>query len=131
MDTITQREYSVIYDRNLSIKYGGQRFVIVDAQTKDVLDNAQGYGYKSAQNAHAAWSYKIKTPAQRKARAAAKRAVSKWQKKHPDIMEDIEDLHLQAFKLGEKVTSADVKDLLRGRGIDIDALPFSIRDLMR
>lgn len=131
METIAQREYSVIYDHNLSIKYGGKRFVIVDAKTKEVLDSAQGYGYKSAQNAHAAWSYKTKTPAQRKARAAAKRAVIKWQNEHPDIMEDIEDLYLQAFKLGEKVTFANVKDLLRGRGVDVDALPFSIRDLMK
>lgn len=131
MDTITQQEYSVVYDRNLSIKYGGQRFVIVDAKTKEVLDNAQGYGYKSAKNAYAAWSYKTRTPAQRKAKAEAKRAVDKWLKEHPDIEEDLADLNFQAAKLGMRVTSTDVKDFLIKRGIDAEVLPFSIRDLMK
>lgn len=33
------------------------RFVIVDDETGEVLDNAQGYGYKSAQNAYRGWNY--------------------------------------------------------------------------
>ena len=35
-----------------------RRFQIVDAETGEVLDDAQGYGYKSPQKAHAAWGYK-------------------------------------------------------------------------
>ena len=34
------------------------KFVVVDVDTWEVLDNAQGYGYKTKQKAMAAWNYK-------------------------------------------------------------------------
>ena len=34
------------------------RFAIIDADTGEILDDANGYGYKSKQNAMRAWNYK-------------------------------------------------------------------------
>ena len=36
---------------------GEDRWVIIDEQTGEILDDAQGYGYKSAQKAHAGYAY--------------------------------------------------------------------------
>jgi len=44
------------------------RYVIVDDETGEVLDDAQGYGYKSVQNAYRGWSYKSKSKKQQKHR---------------------------------------------------------------
>lgn len=35
-----------------------RRWCIVDAETGELLDDAQGYGYKTIKKAHAAWNYK-------------------------------------------------------------------------
>lgn len=32
------------------------RYIIVNPDTSEILDDAQGYGYRSPQKAHAAWS---------------------------------------------------------------------------
>lgn len=34
------------------------RYIIVDAETGEILDDAQGYGYKTKQNAYKCWGYK-------------------------------------------------------------------------
>ena len=47
----------VVESKTLSGPYD-RRFVVVAEETGNVLDDAQGYGYKSKQKAMAAWSYK-------------------------------------------------------------------------
>ena len=37
-----------------------KRFVIIDANTGELLDDAQGYGFKTAQKAYASYGYKSK-----------------------------------------------------------------------
>ena len=39
-----------------------ERFIIVNIETGEVLDDAQGYGYKTAVNAYKAYGYKAKRP---------------------------------------------------------------------
>ncbi|HJX20726.1 MAG TPA: hypothetical protein VJ454_07005 [Steroidobacteraceae bacterium] len=39
-----------------------KRYVVVDEATGEVVDDAQGCGYKSAQNAHRAHAYKSMPP---------------------------------------------------------------------
>lgn len=34
------------------------RYIIVDSVTNTVLDDAQGYGYRTPQKAYACWKYK-------------------------------------------------------------------------
>ena len=40
--------------------YDERRFRIVSAETGEVLDDAQVYGYKTMQKAYAAWAYKTR-----------------------------------------------------------------------
>ena len=56
---MTKRNVIAVEDKSLSTEYK-KRYVIVDKDTGEILDTAQGYGYKSAQNAYAAYSYKTK-----------------------------------------------------------------------
>lgn len=57
MSETKKRNVKVVESKTLSSRYD-RRFVIVDEETENVLDDAQGYGYKSKQKAMAAWSYK-------------------------------------------------------------------------
>ena len=57
--------YTVIQIPNPSgkVKANGKdkyRYIVVDSETGDILDNAQGYGYKSENNAHKGYWYKLK-----------------------------------------------------------------------
>ena len=49
--------YKVIKSENLSSAYE-ERYVIVCKETNEILDDAQGYGYKTKQRAHASYAYK-------------------------------------------------------------------------
>lgn len=55
MSETKKRNVKVVESKTLSSRYD-RRFVIVDEETENVLDDAQGYGYKSKQKAMAAWS---------------------------------------------------------------------------
>lgn len=48
-----------VESNTLSTPYD-HRYVIVDNETGEIIDNAQGYGYKSKRNAYAAYGYKRK-----------------------------------------------------------------------
>lgn len=101
------------------------RYVIIDADTGEVLDDAQGYGYKSAQKAHAAWSYKQKPKKQRIAEANQKKRIKKWLEKHSDIEDSIDQMYLYAYKDNIEVQKSDIEELLRDEGV-LDALPVSL-----
>ena len=50
-------QYEAQYAGYLSQWYD-PRYVIVDTSTGEIVDDAQGYGYKSEQKAYACFSYK-------------------------------------------------------------------------
>lgn len=54
------KPYKIIESKTLSLPYES-RFVIADAKTGEVLDDAQGYGFKSVQAAELAAEYKLGT----------------------------------------------------------------------
>lgn len=101
------------------------RYVVIEESTGKVLDDAQGYGYKSAQNAHAAWEYKSASKSTKKKRADKKRRVEKWVREHQSVMDDLEEEQLYAFKDDE---DPDVKAFFAQRGVE---LPFTVADLMK
>ena len=105
-----------------------KRYVVVDEATGEIVDDAQGYGYKSAQNAHRAHAYKSMPPKKKRQRDAAKRQVQRWCAQHPEFMQHVEQSMFDAMKDGQNVTEADVRVILAEHGLE---LPFSVKDLMR
>jgi hypothetical protein len=105
-----------------------KRYVVVDEATGEVVDDAQGYGYTSAQNAHRAHAYKSMPPKKKRQRDAAKRQVKRWCAQRPEFMQHVEQSMLYAMKDGQNVTEADVRAILAEHGLE---LPFSVKDLMR
>lgn len=63
--------------------YDERRFQIVSAETGEVLDDAQGYGYKTMQKAYAAWAYKTRDKTKDKEKKEKDRTVRKWMREHP------------------------------------------------
>lgn len=73
----------VVVSPTLSEDYD-RRYVVVDATTGAIVDDAQGYGYKTAQNAHRAHAYKSVSPAKKSQREAIKKSVRRWRVEHSD-----------------------------------------------
>jgi len=77
MSDMTAAAVKVVVSAALSYRFD-KRYVVVDGATGEVVDDAQGYGYKSAQNAHRAHAYKSMAPKKKRQRDAAKRQVQRW-----------------------------------------------------
>ncbi|BBX95905.1 hypothetical protein [Mycobacterium lacus] len=105
-----------------------RRYVIVDAATGGIVDDAQGYGYKTAQNAHRAHAYKSMPPKKKRRRDAAQRQVRRWCAAHPLFMRHVEQSMFYALKDGLNLTEADVRAMADEHGVE---LRFSVKDLMR
>ena len=117
----------VVVSASLSSSYD-RRYVVVDEATGEVLDDAQGYGYKTAQNAHRAHAFKSMSPKNKRQRDAAKRRVQRWCGQHPEVVQHLEQSTFYAMGDGENVTAADVRVILAEHGLE---LPFPVEDLMK
>lgn len=110
--------------------YTETRYIIIDAETGETLDDAQGYGYKTAANAHRAWAYKKKPKKQRKAQDKRKKAIKKWLDENPEAEGEIETMFLYAYKEEVAVRKDDLKNLLEEKGL-MEELPFSVDALWK
>jgi hypothetical protein len=95
------------------------RLQVCDASGK-ALDDAQGYGYKSAEAAHRAWHYKQN----RETIEARNQKIYRWRKEHKEFLDVLESMFFVAYKEGEDVKASDVEELLRRDGIDPASLGF-------
>jgi hypothetical protein len=62
------------------------RFCIVSTETGEVLDDAQGYGYKTAQKAYAAYAYKTRDKSKDKEKRIRKERIRQWMKEHKSFV---------------------------------------------
>ena len=101
------KSYKSIRSDSLSSAYD-PRFVIVDVSTGEVLDDAQGYGYKSAQKAYAAWSYKTRSPEKK----AKMERIEEWLCRNKRFTSRLEQCAFYAFEDMVEMTSKDVAAVL-------------------
>lgn len=107
---------------------GNPRYILIDADTGEVLDDAQGYGYKTQRKAHAAYSYKTLSAEQRRQKAVVRRKVRDWLERRPQIQDQLLSLALRAELDHRTLENADVQNLLAQFGYR--QLDFGIEDLL-
>ena len=122
------RKYEVSYSESLSSNYE-PRYVVIDTETGEIVDDAQGYGYKSKQNAYKAWTYKSKVKNPKKHKAEVKKKVTEFKKEHKGLMKRLEDMMFYAFKDNEELTNKDIEHFLKENGIE--GLSFTINQLLK
>lgn len=88
------------------------RFIVIDAESGKVLDDAQGYGYKTAQKAIVAfkWKHDKKVQAWRK----KKKKIKKWLEENPEFDNELEGMLFQTQKAayqGFDDAKLDVEDI--------------------
>lgn len=112
--------------------YSETRYRIVDTETGEILDDAQGYGYKSAKKAYAAWSYKNRTPQQKAKEKSDKEMVRKWCKENKEIVNTLSQFALEItmgkWAPDDKFDEKFVENFMKESDIE---LPFSAKTLLK
>lgn len=99
------------------------RYVIVDTQEGKIVDDANGYGYKSITSAKRAWGYKSQTPAERSEQLNRYRQILKWMDEHQDTVGFILDGIFYALKEHREVEPSEIEPY-------IDTTKFTAQQFM-
>ena len=83
------------------------RYVIVDSSTGKIIDDANGYGYKSKQSAYKAGYYKLN----RKKIESNKRIVKSFLKSHKDFADNVEWAMFDDLKCNEEFTIEELVEI--------------------
>lgn len=112
---------------------GDNRYVIVDTETGEILDDAQEFGYKTAHKAYAAYGYQHRDKSQDGKKAQKKRQVRQFCKSHQAFVDDLEDVafHIAKGSYGPEITfnAKAVKQLFKANGYT--DLPFTAGEFLR
>jgi hypothetical protein len=128
-----ERTWKVIESKELSEDSWNKRYVVVDIETGEVLDNAQGYGYKSVQKAYAGYGYKTRDKSKDAEKAEKHRIIQNWCKEHKSFVRDLEDyaFHIWKGSYGpdEKFNAELVRKMFNNYGYT--DLPFTAGEFLR
>ena len=124
-------EITVIKSEKLSSRYD-ERFIVVEAETGEILDDANGYGYKSVRNARAAWSYKTRDKSKDAEREAKRKKIRAWMKEHRDFVSVIDQYAFEMAKGSwdpdDEINAKFIKQMLKEWNLKPD---FTAGDLLR
>lgn len=108
------------------------RYVVVDKDTGEVLDNAQGYGYRTVQAAYKAWAYKTRDRSKDKEKAQRRKEIRSWMKKHKGFVEAMDTFAFEIAKgswgAEDKFDAKFVKKMLKDNGLAPD---FTAGELLK
>lgn len=96
----------------------------------NMVDDAQGYGYKSARNAHVGYHY-TRHPDKIRANKKLKQRVHRWCDQHADIDAIIDVYLFDTLKNGEKLSAVEEKALFEGLTENLPSIPFSAADYFK
>lgn len=95
------------------------RYIIVDADTGEVFDNAQGYGYKTKQKAMAAFNYSKRSKDEFTKEKETKEKVREFLKTHKSFVNILESIAFDELKCGGKLTPKMVEQVIKAEHIEL------------
>lgn len=102
----------------------GDRFIIVERETNNVIDDAQGYGFKTKDGAYKAAYYKLN----QKSIIHKQRVVNNFLENHPEFNWQLCDLMMDAAKFNGSVQPEMVEQLASELS---QVLPYSGEEFLR
>lgn len=104
-------KYNAVKSKKLS-RYTDKRYVMINVESGEVVDDAGGYGYKSPQAAHRAWSYKNKSAQEKEKTKNQHATIIAWIDHNKSIMSNLEDAYLIALKEDRELTTKDIEEII-------------------
>ena len=107
-----------------------KRYCVISAETGEVLDDAQGYGYKSIRKAYAGYAYKNRDKSKDKAKKALTKHIEKWMEENKSVVRDLDAALFYALKDGNNkaLTPELVEEIFKENGVKPD---FSAKNFIR
>lgn len=100
-------------ENNYKVVKSGERYIVV-SYDGEVLDDAQGYGFKTPQAAYKCMAYKSKSMKELTDNKLRKHIAKKWFDKHKELKEDIVDYFYQYCRMyGEEPTNKMVAEIFQ------------------
>lgn len=125
------KNYLVKEDMTLS-RFGESRYVVVDAQTQQVLDDAQGFGYRTKRRAHTGYAYKNRYPPELQTKWQKEVFIQNWMCDHAEFIQVMDQIYVEITKgaWGDKAVfdAKFVKKMLKEHGLEP---MFSAADLLK
>lgn len=122
----------IVIESNSLPKGYDKCYVIVDKDSGGILDDAQGYSYKTVQKAHAAWSYKTRDKTKDKIKAEKHKRIQKWMKEHKSFVKDMNSYSFEIAKgscaPNDKFDAKFVKEMLEENNLKVD---FTASELLK
>lgn len=117
------KKIKAIEGGSMSTKYK-PRYILVDTETGEVVDDAQGYGYKSVRNAYAAYAYKNRDKSKDKEKEERRAEIRKWMKEHKNFVGLMDQIAFEIAKGSwgpdDKFDAKLVKQLLKENDLEPD-----------
>lgn len=111
-----EKNYKVIESKELSTA-GKKRYIVVDIQTGEILDDAQSYGYKSIKNAYSAFAYKTRDKSKDKEKKQKELKIKSWMSKNKGFVKLMDQIAFEIQKGSwgpdDKFDTAFLKEMLK------------------
>ena len=111
------------------------RYFIVSCETGEILDDAQGYGYKTAQNAYKSYGYKNRDKSKDKEKRIRRKQIENWMLAHHDFVEAMDKY---AFEIAKGSWGRDAKfdtkfvaEMLEAADLETDFTAFELLKVWR
>lgn len=101
-------------------------YIVVDDKTGEVLDDAQGYGYKTAKKAYAAYFWKNRTPEQKKQYEQLTKKIKNWIKHHKRFTNLLD---AYAMEIETEINTKLIKELIEIQ--EITDFPCTPKEFIR
>lgn len=120
--TVKARPFDVRHEPEdrYDIGWTETRWRLVDEDTGKIVDDAQGWGYKTARNAYRAHAYKKRPKSRRRKAVSVERRVKRLMDANPGLHDEILADMVIAAKEGVEYTAEDL--VRRLEGIDLHGL---------
>lgn len=111
------------------------RFCIVSTDTGEILDDAQGYGYRTAQKAYSAYAYKTRDKSKDKEKRKKEAEIKKWMKEHKGFVNLMDEIAFEILKGSwspdEKFDTKFLSEMLKENNLEVNFKPSELLNVWR
>jgi len=112
-----------------------KRYVVVDTETGEILDDAQGYGFRTPQKAMACWAYKNRDKTKDKEYREKQDHIRQWLRHHKEFSRDMDEIAFEIAKGSwgpdDKFDAGLVGEMLKNSGLKPDFTPAELLRVWR
>ena len=111
------------------------RFRIVSTETGEILDDAQGYGYRTAQKAYSAYAYKTRDKSKDEEKRKKEAEIKKWMKEHKGFVSLMDAIAFEILKGSwgpdEKFDTKFLTKMLKENNLKVNFKPSELLNVWR